>query len=170
MSWDEKSYRAALTGRRSRAAGEYWENMIEAACRNYRLDGVAEITKTPEPMKPLSRPNAKGQFTACFTKQAQPDYKGTLKGGRAVVFEAKHTDADRMLRSVISEEQEKQLDRHLKLGAECFVLVSFGLQQYFRIPWEVFRDMKDHFGRKYIKPEDLEEYAIKYVGGYLRFL
>lgn len=170
MSWDEKSYRAALTGRRSRAAGEYWENMIEAACRNYRLDGLAEITKTPEPMRPLSRPNAKGQFTACFTKQAQPDYKGTLKGGRAVVFEAKHTDADRMQRSVISEEQEKQLDRHLNLGAECFVLVSFGLQQYYRIPWEVFRDMKDHFGRKYIKPEDLEEYAIKYVGGYLRFL
>lgn len=170
MSWDEKSYRAALTGRRSRAAGEYWENMIEAACRNYRLDGLAEITKTPEPMKPLSRPNARGQFTACYTKQAQPDYKGTLKGGRAVVFEAKHTDADRMQRSVISEEQEKQLNRHQKLGAECFVLVSFGLQQFFRIPWEVFRDMKDHYGRKYIKPEDLEEYTIKYVGGYLRFL
>jgi len=170
MSWDEKSYRAALTGKRSRAAGEYWENMIEAACRNYRLDGLAEITKTPEPMKPLSRPNARGQFTACYTKQAQPDYKGTLKGGRAVVFEAKHTDADRMQRSVISEEQEKQLNRHQKLGAECFVLVSFGLQQFFRIPWEVFRDMKDHYGRKYIKPEDLEEYTIKYVGGYLRFL
>ena len=170
MSWDEKSYRAALTGKRSRAAGEYWENMIEAACRNYRLDGLAEITKPPEPMKPLSRPNARGQFTACYTKQAQPDYKGTLKGGRAVVFEAKHTDADRMQRSVISEEQEKQLNRHQKLGAECFVLVSFGLQQFFRIPWEVFRDMKDHYGRKYIKPEDLEEYTIKYVGGYLRFL
>lgn len=159
-----------MTGRRSRAAGEHWENMIEAACRNYRLDGIAEITKTPEPMKPISRPNSRGQFTACFTKQAQPDYKGTLKGGRAVVFEAKHTDADRMQRSVVSEEQEKQLDRHQQLGAECFVLVSFGLQKYFRIPWGVFRDMKEHFGRKYIKPEELAEYEIRYSGGYLRFL
>lgn len=161
---------AALIGRRNRAAGEYWENMIEAACRNYRLDGLAEITKTPEPMRPLGRPNAKGQFAACFTKQAQPDYKGTLKGGRAVVFEAKHTESDRMRRSVISEEQEKQLNRHQKLGAECFVLLSFGLQRFYRIPWEIFRDMKDHFGRKYIKPEDVKQYEVKYTGGYLRFL
>ena len=131
---------------------------------------MAEITKTPEPMKPLSRPNAKGQFLACFTKQAQPDYKGTLKGGRAIVFEAKHTDAERMQRSVVSEEQEKQLDRHATLGAEAFILVSFGLQEYFKIPWEVFRDMKEHYGRKYIRPEDIREYQIKYVGGVLRFL
>lgn len=170
MTGDERRYRAAITGRRSRAAGEYWENMIEAACRNYRLDGLAEITKTPEPMKPLSRPNAKGQFLACFTKQAQPDYKGTLKGGRAIVFEAKHTDAERMQRSVISEEQEKQLDRHMALGAETFVLVSFGLQEYFKIPWETFRDMKERYGRKYITPEDVREYQIKYIGGVLRFL
>ena len=107
---------------------------------------------------------------ACFTTQAQPDYKGTLKGGRSVVFDAKHTDADRMTRSVISAEQEKELNGHLSLGAECFVLISFGFQQYFRVPWEVFRDMKEHFGRKYIKPEDLKEYSVKYVGGYLRFL
>lgn len=167
---DKQHYQAVLIGRRNKTVGDCWENMIEAACQNYRLNGLAEITKTPEPMRPISRPNAKGQFMACFTKQAQPDYKGTLKGGRAVVFEAKHTDAERMQRSVISEEQEKQLNRHQKLGAECFVLVSFGLQQFFRIPWEVFRDMKDHYGRKYIKPEDLEEYAIRYVGGYLRFL
>jgi recombination protein U len=169
MSKAEAYHNAAAKGKRSRDAGEFWEGMIESACRNYRLEGLAEITKTPEPMRPLSRPNPKGQFTACFTKQAQPDYKGTLKGGRAVVFEAKHTDADRMQRSVISEEQEKQLNRHQMLGAECFVLVSFGLQQFYRIPWEIFRDMKDHFGRKYIKPEDLGDYQIRLIG-YLRFL
>lgn len=162
-------YNAAARGKRSRDAGVFWEGIIETACLYYRQEGLAEITKTPEPMRPLSRPNSKGQFTACFTKQAQPDYKGTLKGGRAVVFEAKHTDADRMQRSVISEEQEKQLNRHQNLGAECFVLVSFGLQQFYRIPWEIFRDMKDHFGRKYITPDDLIDYKIAYIG-ILRFL
>lgn len=170
MGWDEKDYKRYVTGKRNRAAGELWENMIKSACQNYRLDGVAEIEKTPEPMRPLSRPNAKGQFTACFTKQAQPDYKGTLKGGRAVVFEAKHTEGDRIERSVVTEEQEKALERHYRLGALCFVLVSFGFQRYFRIPWDIFRDMKEHYGRKYIKPEEMEEYAIRYVGGYLRFL
>lgn len=170
MNKSEAYYRASITGRRSRVAGDYWETMIETACQNYRLAGAAEITKTPEPMKPLSRPNAKGQFLACFTKQAQPDYKGTLQGGRAVVFEAKHTDADRMQRTVISDEQEKQLNRHQALGADCFVLVSFGLTRFFKIPWTVFRDMKEIYGRKYIKPEELTEYEIKDIGGYLRFL
>ena len=43
------------------------------------------------------------------------------------------------------------------------------LKKFYRIPWEVFRDMKDHYGRKYIKPEDIEEYEVKFFG-YLRFL
>lgn len=167
---EAQRYKVVMAGRRSRVAGEHWENMIEAACQHYRLKEIAEITKTPEPMKPLSRPNSKGQFTACYTKQAQPDYKGTLKGGRAVVFEAKHTDGDRMQQSVISPEQEKQLDRHLALGAECFVMVSFGFQQFFKVPWEVFRDMKARYGRKYITPEDVQEYRVRYIGGVLQFL
>lgn len=165
-----QQYRAMMNGRRSRVAGGHWEDMIEASCKHYRLTGEAEITKTPEPMKPLGRPNSRGQFLACYTKQAQPDYKGTVKGGRAIVFEAKHTDTGRLQQSVVSEEQEKQLDRHAALGAECFVMVSFGFEQFFRIPWEVFRSMKERYGRKYITPEDVQEYRIRYIGGVLHFL
>lgn len=166
---DERQYRAVMTGKRNKVAGEHWEQMLEASCRHYRLHGVAEITKTPEPMRPI-KSIGQGKFIAHYEKMAQPDYKGTLAGGKAVVFEAKHTDSDRMLRSVISSEQEKQLDRHAALGAECFVMVSFGFQEFFKIPWEVFRDMKEHYGRKYIKPEDVKEYAVRYIGGVLRFL
>lgn len=162
--------KAAATGRRSRAAGEYWEGMIEASCRYFRLNGLAEIEKTPEPMKPLGRPNKRGQFLACYTKRAQPDYSGTLRGGRAVVFEAKCTEADRIRRSVITSEQEKKLDRHEALGAECFVLVTFGFRRFFKIPWAAFRDMKERYGRLYVRPEDMEEYEVKYRGGVLRFL
>lgn len=165
-----KHYRAIATGRRSRAAGQFWEEMIEATCRYYSDKGIAEIEKTPEPTRPLGKPDAKGRFLACFTKHAQPDYKGTLAGGKAVVFEAKHTDDDRMERKVISEEQEKRLNRHESLGAECFVMVSFRFQRYYRVPWAVFRDMKQHFGRKYITPEDLQQYEVRYMGGVLRFL
>lgn len=86
------------------------------------------------------------------------------------MFEAKHTDSDRMQQSVISPEQEKQLDRHAALGAECFVMVSFGFQQFFKVPWEVFRDMKARYGRKYITPEDVQEYRVRYIGGVLQFL
>lgn len=169
MMNEEQHYKAVMCGKRSKVAGEFWENMIEAACQHYRLTGQAEITKTPEPMRPI-KPLGQGKFVAHYVKMAQPDYKGTLAGGRAVVFEAKHTDGDRLQQSVISSEQEKQLDRHAKLGAECFVMVSFGFEQYFKIPWEVFRDMKANFGRKYIKPEDVQQYKVKYIGGVLQFL
>ena len=163
-------YRAVAVGMRSRAAGGFWEELLEDSCEYYSLMHKAEITKTPEPMKPIGPKNQKGQFLACYTKQAQPDYKGTLAGGRAVVFEAKHTDSDRLQRSVVSEEQEKQLDRHAALGADCFVMVSFGFRQFFKIPWEVFRDMKERYGRKYITPEDVQEYRVRYIGGTLHFL
>lgn len=85
---------------------------------------------------------------------AQPDYKGTLARGKAVIFEAKYTSRDHLQQNVISSEQEKQLDRHMKLGTECFIMVSFGFEQYFKIPWAVFREMKQYYGRKYITPED----------------
>ncbi|MCD7891585.1 MAG: Holliday junction resolvase RecU [Ruminococcus sp.] len=101
---------------------------------------------------------------------AQPDYKGTLYGGKAIVFEAKHTDGDRLQQSVISSEQEKQLDRHAALGAECFVMVSFRFEEFFKIPWQVFRNMKQHYGRKYITPADVQEYKVKYMGGVLQIL
>ena len=170
MRTGAQHYQAIVTGRRSKIAGNYWEEVIEASCRYYSQKGIAEIEKTPEPMRPLSSRNNKGQFLACFTKQAQPDYKGTLAGGRAIVFEAKHTGGDRLLRTVISVEQEKCLNRHLELGAACYVLVSFRFTRFFRIPWAVFRDMKDHFGRKYITPSDVPEYEIKVEGGVLHFL
>ena len=170
MSNPEQRYKKMLTGRRARGAGEHWETIIDLACSFYSMEGIAEIAKTPEPMRPISPPNKKGQFLSCFTKKAQPDYKGTIRGGRSVVFEAKHTDSDRISRNVVSKEQESQLNKHLSLGAECFVLVSFGFQHFYKIPWNVFRNMKSIYGRKYIKPIDVEEYAISVSGGFLRFL
>lgn len=164
-----KQYLAIIRGRWNNKAGAYWEKMIDNACLNYAMEGKAAIEKTPEPMKPLSGPDSKGQFTACFIKAAQPDYKGVLAGGRAVVFEAKNTTTGKMHRGVITPTQEKQLDLYDKLGAVTFVLLSFDLTEYFRVPWDVFRDMKLIYGRKYVTPDDIREYQIK-KDGYLRFL
>ena len=97
----ERSARA----NRSRLSGQYFEGMITASLNWYRDMGVAYIEKTPEPMKPLRAPNRQGQFLACFTKQGQPDFKGTLTGGRSVVFEAKHTDDDKIEYGRLTHEQ-----------------------------------------------------------------
>ena len=81
----EKHIRAQIRGKQARLAGGYFEAMIEGSCAYYRDRGLAKIEKTPEPMKPLGPKNQRGQFLACYTKQAQPDYGGTLKGDRKSV-------------------------------------------------------------------------------------
>lgn len=157
-------------GLQSRRSGEQFEDMITASLSWYEDKGVACIEKTPEPMKPLGKPNKKGQFLACFVKAAQPDYKGTLAGGRSVVFEAKHTDTDRIKYDRLTDEQVDRLKLHHALGAVAFVLVSFGLRDFYRVPWEVWRDMKDIFGRKFIKQAELEPYRMQYIAGVLKLL
>ena len=157
-------------GLQSKRAGEYFENMITASLNWYRDKGVALVEKTPEPMRPLRPPNRQGQFLACYTKAGQPDFKGTLTGGRAVVFEAKHTDGDRIEYGRLTQEQIDSLSRHHELGAAAFILVSVGLQDFYRVPWEVWRDMKSIYGCKHMKLADLEPYRVQYLSGVLKLL
>ena len=157
-------------GRQSRIIGDHFEGIIAASLRWYEDKGVACIEKTPEPMKPLRAPNRQGQFLACYIKAGQPDFKGTLTGGRSVVFEAKHTDSDRIEYSRLTDEQVEKLSTHHKLGAAAFVLVSFGLQDFYRIPWEIWRDMKAIYGHKHIKQTELEPYRVQYIAGVLKLL
>lgn len=96
--------RRQLQGAQSRAAGEAFERMIIAACELYKNRGVAFIEKTPEPMRVLKSIDRKhGIFKATFTKRAQHDFKGTLApAGRAICFEATHTDDEQIVKSVIA--------------------------------------------------------------------
>ncbi|WP_455619616.1 Holliday junction resolvase RecU [Eisenbergiella sp.] len=157
-------------GLQSKRAGEHFENLIAASLNWYKDKGVAFVEKTPEPMRPLRPPNRQGQFLACYVKAGQPDFKGTLTGGRAVVFEAKHTDSDRIEYNRLTPEQLSSLSEHYHLGAAAFVVVSFGLQDFYRIPWETWRDMKTIYGRKHIKQPELEPFRVQYIAGVLKLL
>lgn len=159
-------------GRRSNAAGSLFEGMLNASCRYYREKGVAIVEKTPEPMRPIKPYGDRrgGQYIACFEKQAQPDYKGVLCDGRAVIFEAKHTDSDRITEAVITDTQRRNLDDFQKMGAQCFVMVSMGFRDFFRVPWGIFGNMKSRYGRKYMKLEELEPFKLKQYGGTLLIL
>lgn len=159
-----------IKGARNRINGKTLEQIIETACGWYSDQGIAEIEKTPEPMRILSSMK-NGKFLCVFEKKAQPDFKGTLKGGRAVVFEAKCTTTDKLQQSVITPEQRERLDYHAGLGALCFVVISFDFKKYYRIPWYVFRDLKGRYGRKYIGiDDDISQYEIFYKNGILEFL
>lgn len=161
-----------VIGCRSRAAGEMFENMLSSSCGYYREKGIAIIEKTPEPMRPIKPygDRRRGQYIACFAKQAQPDYKGVLCDGTAVIFEAKHTDKDRIQEAVITDTQRQHLDDFLRLGAKCYVMVSMGFQSFYRVPWLIFGSMKGNFGRKYMTLEDLEPYRLLLKRGILLIL
>ena len=165
-----QQYRQKLQGKINRAQGAHFEEAIEAACTHYDLQGEAFVEKTPEPMKILKPINRqRGTFEAVFSKTAQPDFKGTIRGGQAVCFDAKHTSRDRIEQSAISQEQKEALDKHEALGAWCFVLVSLG-HRFYRVPWHDWKDMKTHFGHKYMDAEDLAPYELEFKNGVIHFL
>ena len=165
-----QQYRAHLQGKVNRAQGAAFEDAIDAACLHYQLEGEAYIEKTPEPMKPIRAINRqRGTFEAIYEKQGQPDYKGTIKGGQAVCFEAKQTSADRIQKDAVKPHQEEALDQHEAMGALCFVLVSLG-HRFYRVPWADWKTMKERFGHKYMNAEDLEPYEVQYTNGVIRFL
>lgn len=150
-----RQYQGAI----NRAQGKHFEQYIDLILAYYKECGLAMIEKTPEPMVPCqSLPN--GRFVAYFQKRAQPDYKGTLKGGQSVVFEAKYTSSSKMEQSRVSAEQARCLDLHREMGALCFVLAAFGMTNIYRVPWALWRAMKAVFGRKYVTPADLAIYKV----------
>lgn len=151
-----------MIARRSQAVGDMFENILNTSCNYYRERGIAIVEKTPEPMRPIKPygDRRRGQYIACYVKQAQPDYKGVLCDGRAIIFEAKHTDHDRIQESVITKTQRQNFVDFQTMGAQCFVMVSMGFQSFYRVPWEVFGDMKSHYGRKYMTLEELVPYKL----------
>jgi recombination protein U len=121
-------------------------------------------------MKPLGPKQAGGRFTAVYTKAAQVDFSGTMRGGRSVRFEAKQTDSDRFERKRLTDEQMDDLRGHEKLGALCFVILCFGFDHFYRVPWRIWDDMKATFGRQYVTEADLPEYRIPYTAGVIKIL
>lgn len=162
----------SLRARRTQAAGNMFENILSTSCGYYKDLDISVIEKTPEPMRPIKPYGNRrmGQFIAVYEKQAQPDYKGILCDGTTILFEAKHTDTDRIKRNVVTETQEENFNSYQKMGAHCFVMVSIRFEKFFRVPWNVFSQMKERFGRKYMTEDELEIYRLKMKNGTLLFL
>lgn len=154
-----KDPRRQLQGAVSRARGKQFENRLDETFAYYAQKGFAAIEKTPEPMRVL-KSTENGRFLCCFEKKAQPDYTGTMKGGRAIKIEAKYTDKDRIEQSRVLPIQVDYMDRHERLGARCYVVVGFSSGNVYRVPWSVWDNMKQYFGHKYATEAELEKYLI----------
>jgi len=147
------------------AQGHFFEGAIKAACALYSERERADVDKTPEPFRVIEK-GRDGIFKGRFTARAQPDFQGTLAGGRSIVFEAKHTTTDRLKRDVLTGEQQDTLARHHRMGAVAAVCAGIG-NNFFFVPWVIWRDMKQHFGRKYVTAANLEPFRVRFNGAVL---
>ena len=159
---DEDKLRQQYQNKINNAQGQHFEREILAGCRIYADKKIAFIDKTPEPFR-VSKKSRDGVFTGRFSTPAQPDFQGTLYGGRSIMFEAKRTSKDRINRNVLTDTQMEVLEKHNRIGAMCGVCVNIQ-DDFFFIPWNVWRDMKEVFGRQYLTAADAKEYKVKFDG------
>ena len=157
---NSKNPNRQLQGKINRQLGQNFEEQIEAIAEIYRLQKLAIIEKTPEPMKILKHIE-NGRFEAVFSKSAQPDFKGIIKGGRTVVFDAKFTQSNSITYQALSSHQREILATYDELGAIAFVLVGFSDGNMYKIDIKTWINMKEIFGHKHIKQEELENHHFK---------
>lgn len=150
--------------------GAFFEKLIEAACRYYKMQGMAHIEKTPEPFQIQKKDQRTGRVTGFYKKKAQPDFSGTLKGGKSVVFEAKHTDGTNMPFSRVNAQQVADLDAHDKLGAISFIIISFGTKKFYRVPIHFWINCNQRVDKKSLNENDLKNFEFKFKDGRLQFL
>ena len=148
-----------MIGKRSRASGAAFERWLSDACEFYLRNGWAYIEKTPEPFH-ITGKSKDGVVRGYYEKKGQPDYKGVLCDGTGIMFEAKHTDSDRIHQNVVTDTQWESLDIYEQFGAHCYVMVSLGLVRFYRVPWEIWKRMKVLFGHKFMTEQELEPYRL----------
>lgn len=131
--------------------------------------GKGAIEKIPEPFRVLKKYHD-GTFIGRFIGHALPDYMGVVYDStKAVCFEAKHTDTDRIHYNALTAKQKDVLEKYYTAGAKCGVCVAFW-DIFATIPWEVWRDMQKLYGRKYITREEAAEFEVKFENGCCLFM
>lgn len=155
-----------LRNKKSSARGRAFESLLMRGCNYYRQNGVAIINKVNEPYI-VTKKNG-NKFMGRFTGRAEPDFKGVLRGGRAIAFEAKSTQKSRIQRNAVTDTQMEWLREQKKMGAVVFVAVNIQ-DKFYSIPFDVWDDMKNIYGKKFLMSEDIAGYEVKYDGA-VRFL
>lgn len=113
--------------------GMKFEKIINDANEMYRKGNVAVITKVPTEFIPVRRG---GQIvTAKVAHKSVVDYLGVWEG-IPIAIEAKSTNQKRLAYDEVQPHQEQFLDDWMESGGRAFVLVSFGLERFFFIPWD----------------------------------
>ncbi|MCK9576275.1 MAG: Holliday junction resolvase RecU [Clostridia bacterium] len=153
--------KSSITNSKNRRTGASSESMLESMFDYQFKLGNMYIQKTPEPTKCIKN-IGKGKFISIYTGKSQPDFKGTVKGGRCIIIESKHTTTGKIMMSCIdsSKNDEKMyLCNYETMGALCFVAVMFDYSNPCMIPFNHFISMKEIYGRKYMTKEECMKFV-----------
>ena len=156
-----------LRNRQSNDRGRGFENLLMKGCQFYQNKGEAVINKVYEPYI-CTKVLQNGKFIGRFLDKAEPDFKGVLKGGRAIAFEAKATSKSRIQYNVLTEKQREWLEEQADMGAVAFVAIEIK-GRFYSIPYTVWENMKGIYGKKFLMHGDISEYEVIYDGS-VRFL
>lgn len=152
-------YPSNMQNKANNNQGKIFEKLIELGCQKYARANKAFIEKIPEDFHPQKIDKTNGKATGYYKAKAQPDFQGTLQGGRSICFEAKCTRADRIKSSVITKNQAECLTMHSDLGAYVGVCCQINKTVAF-VPWDTWKNMKEIYGRMYITEEEAKVYQI----------
>lgn len=157
-----------IRGKRGKAYGDQFERLIELSCNRYKNKGLAYINKT---FPSFTATRRKGnQVTGFYGSSGQPDFAGTLKNGRSVVFEAKHTNSTNIPFERVKQHQKQALKQHHELGAKAFILVAFKLDSIYKVPIMDWLELEKNIGKKSLNKKDLKEYKLSKDKGLISFL
>lgn len=112
--------------------GRAWEARLLAWHHAYKQAGQAFVVQAPPPVKMISRP-VKGRFMAAHMKEGPPDFVGVALG-RAVCFDAKHTESSRWPLQDLQPHQARDLVAADRAGAFAFVALEIGGEGWI-LPW-----------------------------------
>lgn len=152
-------------------SGSRFEALIEKACERYRKDGMAIIYKNSEPLRPSGKFGKGGAISAYYQKKSVPDFTGVLKGGQAIMFEAKHVSGKpSMPFSRLQEHQERYLIDFEAMGAQSYVLIGFDMTDFYMIPIDDYLNFKANNGKKSLNKNEIEDYRVEKTEKGLKFL
>lgn len=118
--------------------GRPLEELIIMANRQYRAQGRAVIHKVPTAWIPLR--DSRGRVVnAKVEEKAAVDFLGTYRG-RSLAFDAKHCSGERIRWDRLEDHQAQFLEDWTRDGGIGFILVGFGMERFFVVPWTVWRE------------------------------
>ena len=135
-----RGYREIYQKDHSRAnRGMALESYVNFANERYQSNGIAVMHKVPTEFIPIR--DKKGQIVSCkVEKKSCADYLGHYKG-TAVAVEAKSTTRSSISFLEVQDHQAVFLDDWISSrdGQMAFVLVSFGMERFYMVPWQFWR-------------------------------